>query len=70
VAESETHDISTLKVIQFHRGEVLRSGKLQSFHSQTRLESARALDNDKHQVVVSDMDHDGCEKGIEDLEGN
>ncbi|KAF1327110.1 Phospholipid-transporting atpase, partial [Globisporangium splendens] len=70
VAENETHDISALKVIQFHREEVLRSGKLQSFHSQTPLGSARALDNDKYQVVVSDMDHDESTKGIEDLEGN
>ncbi|GAB9471416.1 Phospholipid-transporting atpase [Globisporangium polare] len=48
----EDHDIASLKVIQFHQEEKLRSGKLQSFDSSR---SSALLSFEKHNVVVSDL---------------
>lgn len=50
--EREDHDIASLKVIQFHNEEKLRSGKLRSFDSSR----GSALPSfEKNIMVVSDL---------------
>lgn len=71
VNQSEDHDIASLKVIQFHREEALRSGNLRSFGNGHTIRNVQSFD--KNSVVVSDITdavslHDPDGKTIEDLD--
>lgn len=60
----EDHDIASLKVIQFHHEERVRSGKLQSFQS-SRLSSVQSIE--KNNVVVSDISDAGVDTDVTQL---